>query len=76
MDKVIENTTQKEINFIAFCVEIYKNSKKISGQAASIIFTKYHIYEFLYECYGAMHTTTPEYIIEELDEIISEKNNL
>jgi hypothetical protein len=45
---------------------------------ASIIFTKYHIYEFLYEFYEALHIMSPNNIVEDIDGIIKNyklKNN-
>jgi translation initiation factor IF-2 len=70
MKGYIKNNTPKQINFIGCVVEIYKNSKNITGRETSKIFTAYHIYEFLYDYYEAMHIMSPNWIVEEIDEII------
>ena len=64
------NTTQKELKFIAYCVEIYKQEKGLTGKEVAALFTKYNIWSYIYECYGALHTTGPQYTINDIDSII------
>ena len=60
-----------ELKFLAFCVEIYKSAKRISGTEAYAIFTKYNVLSYIKECYGALHTTGSQYIVDNIDEFIS-----
>jgi len=59
-----------ELKFLAFCVEIYKNAKKISGKEAFAIFEKYNVLNYIKKCYGALHTTSSQYIVDNIDEFI------
>ena len=44
-------------NFLNYCAEIYKDNKGLSGKELSQLFNKYNIWNFIYECYEALHTT-------------------
>ena len=66
----LKNTTPRQIRFIAYCVEIYKMEKGLSGAEVSELFTKHGIWSYIYECYGALHTTGPQYTVEDIDSII------
>ena len=59
-----------EGNFLVYCAEIYKDNKGISGKELTELFNKYNIWDFLYDCYGALHTTGELYIINDIDEFI------
>ena len=56
--------------FLVYCIEIYKTKYKISGKEALQIFTKNGVLDYIVECYGALHTTSPEYIIEDIASLI------
>ena len=60
-----------KINFIAYCAEIYKESKGLSGKQVSELFDKYKIWAFIYDCYGALHCTGSAYTIGEIDAFIA-----
>jgi hypothetical protein len=64
----MENTTK----FLIYCIEIYKTAHKMSGREVMQIFTQYGILDYIIEYYGALHTTGPEYIIEDINELIIE----
>ena len=70
MSGYMENTVQREIRFIAYCVEMYKRAKGLTGKEVSDLFTKHDIWSYIYDCYGALHTTGPEYTVEDIDGII------
>ena len=59
-----------ELKFLAFCIEIYKSAKKISGAEAYNIFAKNNVFDYIKECYGALHTTSSQYIVDNIDEFI------
>ena len=75
MNGYLINDTQPEIRFIAYCVEIYKHNKHLTGSQVSKIFAKHKIWKYLYECYGALHTTGPQYTIQDIDEIIQSQSS-
>ncbi len=47
----------KEGNFLIYCVERYKSSKRMTGREVSTLFTKYMVWDYIYSCYEALHTT-------------------
>ena len=53
--------------FMIFCAEHYKRAKQLSGRQLSDLFDKYNIWNYLYDCYEALHTTGTSYIIEDID---------
>ena len=65
----MENVTK----FIVYCVEIYKTAHKKTGKEVMRLFTQYGVLEYIAECYGALHTTGPEYIIRDIDSLIDEE---
>ena len=61
--------------FIVYCVEIYKTAYKLSGKQVMQLFTQYGILDYLVDCYDALHTTGPEYIIEDIAGLIEERRS-
>jgi len=59
--------------FLIYCVEIYKTAYKLNGRQVMQLFNQNGINEYLLNCYDALHTTGPEYIIEDINELINEK---
>jgi len=62
-----------EIWFLAFCVELYKDEKGMSGQEAFNYLRKTGATDFITRCWEGMHMTGPLYIIDSIDEYI--RNN-
>ena len=54
-------------NFLSYCTERYKSAKGLNGQQVSELFTKYQVWEYVYSCFEALHTTGENYIIEDID---------
>ena len=48
--------------FIIFCAEQYKAAKHLTGKQLSELFGKYHVWEYLYSCFEALHTTGTNYM--------------
>ena len=59
--------------FLVYCVEIYKTAYRLKGKQVVQLFNKYGIADYIVECYGALHTTGPEYIVEDLSGLIEER---
>lgn len=53
--------------FMIFCAEQYKRAKQLNGRQLSDLFDKYQIWNYLYDCYEALHTVGTSYIIEDID---------
>lgn len=60
-------------NFLIYCVATYKNAKRLTGKLVSELFTRYHIGEYVYECFGALHTTGANYIVQDIDLFIKSR---
>ena len=57
----------KEGNFLIYCIEQYKSAKKLNGKQVSELFSRYQVWEYIYSCFEALHTTGVNYIIEDID---------
>ena len=47
--------------------EQYKYAKKLTGRQLDEMFSKYRVWDYLYACYEALHTTSTNYIIHDID---------
>lgn len=45
-----------------YCVEQYKAAKKLNGKQVSEFFSRYHVWDYIYSCFEALHTTGSNYI--------------
>ena len=57
----------REGNFLIYCIEQYKNAKRLTGKQVSELFNKYRVWDYIYSCFEALHTTGDNYIIEDID---------
>lgn len=57
----------KELQFIIYCIEEYKNAKNLTGKEIINLFEKYHLYEYIKDFYEVLHVTGPKYIVEDID---------
>lgn len=60
-----------EGKFMIFAAEQYKFAKKLTGRQLDDLFCKYKVWEYLYDCYDALHTTGTNYINEDIDRYIA-----
>jgi hypothetical protein len=65
---------ENKIKFLAYCIESYKGAKKLSGRQVIALFTRYNIMDYIINCYGALHTTGEQYIIQDIDEYIATRS--
>ena len=61
----------KQGNFMIFCTEQYKAAKQLTGKQVSELFTRDEVWDYIYSCFEALHTTGTNYIIEDIDSYIS-----
>jgi hypothetical protein len=59
-----------EVRFFAFCVEIYKAAKSISGKEAYNYLHDTGAVDYIDNCREALHTTGHLYIVDSIDEYI------
>ena len=64
-----------EIWFLASCVEFYKDEKGMSGQEAYNYLRKNGAIDFIINRWDGLHTTSPLYIIDSIDEFIENTQN-
>ena len=57
--------------FLAFCIEIYKNANHMGGAEVSRLFCSTGLDDFLTDNYGPIHTQSPQWILEEINEYLS-----
>ena len=56
---------------MVYCTELYKSAKNMTGKQVSDLFTKYHVWDYIYSCFEALHTTGANYIVNDIDEYIT-----
>ena len=54
-------------DFMGYCTEQYKAAKKLTGKQVAELFSRYRVWEYLYSCFEALHTTGANYIVEDID---------
>lgn len=57
----------KRGKFLIYCVEAYKFAKHLTGKQVAELFSRYDIWDYVYTCYEALHTTGANYIVEDID---------
>lgn len=65
----------KEGKFLIYCVEQYKNAKGLTGKQISNLFSEYQIWDYIYSCFEALHTTGDRYIIDDIDQYIKARQS-
>ena len=59
-----------EVWFLASCVEAYKDEKGLTGRDAYNYLRKTGAVGFITSCWEGLHMTSPQYIINSIDEYI------
>lgn len=57
-------------DFMIYCIEQYKSAKKLTGKQVSELFSQYSVWDYIYSCFEALHTTGTNYIVEDIDQYI------
>ena len=57
----------KELPFIVYCVEEYKNQKGMTGKEVMTLFNRYSVCEYIKAFYEVLHTTGSRYIVDDID---------
>ncbi len=54
-------------DFLIYCTEQYKSAKKLTGKQVAELFSKYGVWDYIYSCFDALHTTGVNYIVNDID---------
>lgn len=57
--------------FLVHCIEQYKLAKGSTGRQVFELFERYGVIDYIMDCYGALHTTGTQYIVDDLDRFIA-----
>jgi len=57
----------REGSFLIYCIEQYKSAKQLTGKQVAELFSRFGIWEYIYSCFEALHTTGANYIVEDID---------
>lgn len=68
------NVKQDIAYFLSFCIEQYKVAKGLTGNKAMTLLAEYSVLEYLEEHYEALHTQSRQWIVEDIDEFIKERD--
>ena len=60
----------KIYKFIIFCLEHYRNFRKISAMEALSSFQKADVFQYLADGYDVLHTQGKDYLVRDIDEFI------
>ena len=60
--------------FLSFCIEQYMNAKGLSREVAISLLSEKGVLDYLAEHFEILHTQSRQWIIEEIDEYIKERN--
>jgi hypothetical protein len=52
--------------FLSFCIEQYKHAKQLSGKESMQILESSGALRYLEENYGVIHTQSPQWIVEDI----------
>ena len=61
-------------DFMIYCTEEYKSAKKLTGKQVSELFSRYRVWEYIYSCFEALHTTGAKYIVDDIDLYLQARN--
>ena len=62
----------KEGKFLVFCIEQYKSAKNLNGKQVADLFEKYRVWQYVYSFFEALHATSVECIVEDIDLYIAD----
>lgn len=69
----MNNGQQDKAMFVSFCIEQYAKAKNITTEDVVNLFEQYGISEHFCEFYDVLHTQGGQWLVEEIDKMISEK---
>lgn len=65
----------KVMAFTVFCMENYKQAKRLNGKQVDALFRQYDVYDYLHEFYDVLHTTGHQYLVRDIDLYIAARRS-
>lgn len=76
-EKHEENQHEKKsapiLLFLSYCIENFKEYKKINTEETLLLFNRYGVMDYLEDVFDMLHTQGKEYIMREIDEYINNR---
>ncbi|WP_017142196.1 DUF3791 domain-containing protein [Bacteroides finegoldii] len=72
---VMDKKEQDIAYFLSFCIEQYKNEKRMTGTEAMNFLNRYGVLEYLAEHFEILHTQSRQWILADIDEFIEIRKN-
>lgn len=69
----MKSDVEARAQFVSFCIEQYAKAKKMATADVVTLFERYGLSEHFSEYYDELHTHGHNWLIEEIDEIISSR---
>ena len=66
-----QNNSTPVLLFLSFCLENYKEYKRISAEETLHLFNKYNTLTYLEDVFEPLHTQGKDYIMRDIDEYIN-----
>lgn len=66
----------REGDFLVYCTEQYKAAKELSGKQIAELFTEFRVWDYIYSCFEALHTTGEKYIVDDIDQYIATERKI
>jgi len=61
----------KRVKYLAFCFEVFKHERKLSGKQVYEIFNKYNLVDYIMDMYELLHIHGTRYLMSDLEDYIS-----
>jgi len=71
--KKARNNTAEILLFKMFCIENYRETKRISAAETLSLFSQHHVFEFLHDNFEMLHTQDTAYIVDTITTYIHKK---
>lgn len=66
----------KTLEFKVFCFEAYRAEKKLTGRETMSLFKKYNVMDYLGTCFDVLHTTSRDYMVDDIDMFINARKKV
>lgn len=64
------NEDNNILYFLSFCVEKYKSTHKMDGEAVASLFSQKGVFNYLKDHFDVLHTQGADWIMSEIDEYL------
>jgi hypothetical protein len=71
--KKAQNDNTKIVLFKMFCIENYREQKKLTAKKALLLFSSHGVFDFLHDNFEMLHTQDTEYIIDTIATYINKR---